>query len=53
MNGFNGHGTIQRKGLDYPVKSDADLREESLRPDNDNIGTQFAANNLEGTMIWS
>ncbi len=24
------------KGLDYPVESDADLREESLRPDNDN-----------------
>jgi hypothetical protein len=24
------------KELDYPVKSDADLREESLRPDNDN-----------------
>jgi hypothetical protein len=27
---------IQRKAMDYPVKSDADLREESLRPDNDN-----------------
>jgi hypothetical protein len=27
---------IQKKQLDYPVKSDADLREESLRPDNDN-----------------
>ncbi len=26
---------IQKKELDYPVKSDADLREESLRPDND------------------
>jgi len=26
---------IQRKNVDYPVKSDADLREESLRPDND------------------
>ena len=25
---------IQKKELDYPVKSDADLREESLRPDN-------------------
>ena len=27
---------IQKKELDYPVKSDADLREEALRPDNDN-----------------
>jgi hypothetical protein len=27
---------IQRKELDYPVKSYADLREESLRPDNYN-----------------
>ena len=26
---------IQKKELDYPVKSDADLREEALRPDND------------------
>jgi hypothetical protein len=28
-------GQSRQKELDYPVKSDADLREESLRPDND------------------
>jgi len=26
---------IQREIVDYPVKSDADFREEVLRPDND------------------
>jgi hypothetical protein len=29
-------GQSRGKGLDYPVESDADLGEESLRPDNDN-----------------
>ena len=29
-------GQSRKKELDYPVKSDADLHEESLRPYNDN-----------------
>jgi hypothetical protein len=33
---FGGIGESREKGLDYPVKSEADLCEESLRPDNDN-----------------